>query len=282
MAEKKNDRKNPASTAVQAVEKLVKGVGSVIGVTPKAAEKQQKLPNRAKIFLSIVNHDDEKRLKEILDETSVALSFIFAGTGTARSAVLDYLGIGGAEKSVVLSLIPESDEETIMQELRSKMSLYLVGRGISFTVPLSAVSEIVANGLTSAAAEKTIDGSKIMKDEQRQYDLIIAAVAANFVDDAMEAARSAGAAGGTIVRGRSVNNEKAEQFIGISLMHERELLFILTTRERKLAIMQALSEKVGLKTEAGGVIFSVPVDRTAGIAVAAEAAAAQQSKEGQA
>ena len=173
----------------------------------------------------------------------------------------------------------QSDEETIMRELRTRMSLYLVGRGISFTIPLSAVSEIVANGLQSAATEKTIDGSKIMKDEQRQYDLIIAAVAANFVDDAMEAARGAGAAGGTIVRGRSVSNEKAEQFIGISLMHEQELLFILTTRERKLAIMQALSEKVGLKTEAGGVIFSVPVDRTAGIAVAAEA---QEAKEGQA
>ena len=166
-----------------------------------------------------------------------------------------------------------------MRELRVRMSLYLVGRGISFTIPLSAVSQIVSNGLESAAAEKTIDGSKIMKDEQRQYDLIIAAVAANYVDDAMEAARAAGAAGGTIVRGRSANNEKAEQFIGISLMHEQELLFILSTRERKLDIMQALSEKVGLKSEAGGVIFSVPVDKTAGIAVASEA---QESKEGQA
>ena len=178
MAEKRNERKNPAVAAAGAVEKLVKGVGSVIGVTPKTAEKQ-KLPNRTKVLVSIVNHDDEKRLKEILDDTSVALSFMFAGTGTARSAVLDYLGIGGTEKSVILSLIPESDEENIMRELRARMSLYLVGRGISFTIPLSAVSQIVSNGLESAAAEKTIDGSKIMKDEQRQYDLIIAAVAAN-------------------------------------------------------------------------------------------------------
>ena len=85
-------------------------------------------------------------------------------------------------------------------------------RGISFTIPLSAVSQIVSNGLESAAAEKTIDGSKIMKDEQRQYDLIIAAVAANYVDDAMEAARSAGAAGGTIVRGRSTSNDHAGAF----------------------------------------------------------------------
>ena len=275
MAEHIIEKKNPAASAVEAVEKLVKGVGSVIGVSPK--QTPQKLPNRTKALVSIVNRDDEDELKEILDDVSVALSFTFAGTGTARSAVLDYLGIGNTEKSFVVSLIPESDEETIMRELRARMSLYLVGRGISFTVPLTAVSEIVANGLQSAATEKIIDGSKVMKDEQRQYDLIIAAMAANFVDDAMTAARAAGAAGGTVVRGRSLSNDKAEQFIGISLMHEQELLFILSTRERKLAIMQALSEKVGLKTEAGGVIFSVPVDRTAGIAVAAEA---QEAKEG--
>ena len=269
MAEHIIEKKNPAASAVEAVEKLVKGVGSVIGVSPK--QTPQKLPNRTKALVSIVNRDDERELKEILDDVSVALSFTFAGTGTARSAVLDYLGIGNTEKSFVVSLIPESDEETIMRELRARMSLYLVGRGISFTVPLTAVSEIVANGLQSAATEKIIDGSKVMKDEQRQYDLIIAAMAANFVDDAMTAARAAGAAGGTVVRGRSLSNDKAEQFIGISLMHEQELLFILTTREHKLDIMKALSEKVGLKSEAGGVIFSLPVDRTAGIAVAQEA-----------
>lgn len=269
MAEHIIEKKNPAASAVEAVEKLVKGVGSVIGVSPK--QTPQKLPNRTKALVSIVNRDDEDELKEILDDVSVALSFTFAGTGTARSAVLDYLGIGNTEKSFVVSLIPESDEEAIMRELRARMSLYLVGRGISFTVPMTAVSEIVANGLQSAATEKIIDGSKVMKDEQRQYDLIIAAMAANFVDDAMTAARAAGAAGGTVVRGRSLSNDKAEQFIGISLMHEQELLFILTTREHKLDIMKALSEKVGLKSEAGGVIFSLPVDRTAGIAVAQEA-----------
>ncbi|MDE5896971.1 MAG: hypothetical protein K2H43_04055 [Clostridia bacterium] len=34
--------------------------------------------------------------------------------------------------------------------------------------------------------------------------------------------------------------------------------------------MQALSEKIGLKTEAGGIVFSLPVDRTAGISAADE------------
>lgn len=220
---------------------------------------------RCKLLFSIVNCEDGEGLKEALDECSCAMSFAFAGTGTAHSAVLDYLGIGQTEKAILVSLFPETDEEQVLWKIVQKFLLDRAGRGISFTVPLSGISEIVAKGLLSAASEKTIDGRKLMKDEDRKYDLIVASIAANHVDLAMEAARAAGAAGGTVIRARATGNSKAEQFIGITLMEERELLLILTKREGKLAIMQALSEKVGLKTEAGGVIFSLPVDKTAGI-----------------
>ncbi len=42
--------------------------------------------------------------------------------------------------------------------------------------------------------------------------------------------------------------------------------------------MQALSDKIGLKTEAGGVIFSLPVDRTAGISATDEADTAAEEE----
>ncbi len=229
----------------------------------KRTQKQR--GNRTKLLVSIVNSRDEIRLKEIVDDCSVTLSVALAGTGTARSQVLDYFGIGETEKTIVFSLFPESDEDALIKEIRSKMSLYLVGRGISFTVPLTGVSEIIANGLASAATEKNVEEDKIMTETERKYDLIIAAVGADHADEAMEAARSAGAAGGTILHARMLDNKKAEQFAGISLAREQEILMILSRREGKLAIMQALFDKVGVKTEAGGIIFSLPVDRTVGI-----------------
>lgn len=234
----------------------------------RSAQKPLKRPRRVKLLVSIVAASDEQKLKAAIDDVSVALSHTFAGTGAARTAVLDFLGIGETEKSVVLSLIPESDEDLILRTLRARMSLYLVGKGISFTIPLSGISELAASGLLRAAADKTTDGRKVMTE--RKYDLIIAAVEAGRVDDAMEAAREAGAAGGTILRARALDNAKAEQFIGISLAREQEILLVLAKRENKLAIMEKLSERVGLKTEAGGVIFSLPVDRTAGISAADE------------
>lgn len=253
-------------------------LGAKIPVSPRLPSRQTARGNRAKLLISIVNRGEDERLCELLNDFSVALTFSVQGMGTARSTVLNYLGIGTSEKAVMFSLIPESDEQAVLDEISNKMSLYLVGRGISFTVPLSAVSEIVANGITSAAAAKTVDGRKIMKDNERNYDLIVVIVAEGYVDDAMEAARNAGAAGGTIIRARSLANAKAEQFIGISIMEEAEVLLILAQREGKLAIMDAVSKSAGLKTEAGGMLFSLPVDRTVGVG-AIGAAYAQKKAE---
>ena len=250
--------------------------------TTKQAKPVKSAPrqNRSKLLVSIVNRSDETKLKNVLDDVSVGLSVAFAGMGTARSAVLDYFGIGETEKTIVLSLFPESDEDLLVKEIRAKMSLHLVGRGISFTIPLTSVSEIVASGLARASAKKNVVESLIMNEEKRKYDLIVCAVNAEYSDRAMEAARLAGAAGGTILHARMLDNKKAQQFIGISLAREQEILLILTKREGKMDIMRELFESVGVKTEAAGIIFSVPVDRTMGIGgeEAAEAAASDTQK----
>ena len=237
------------------------------GVGGKAGEllagKPSEIKHRAKLLVSVVNKGDEAHLKEILDDCSVSLSYLFNG-------------IGEATKSVLLSIFPESDEGLLMKEIRQKLALYLSGRGISFTVPLTGISQTVADGIVGAATNKA-DGGVSMKGQERKYDLIVAAVAADYADKAVEAAKKVGAAGGTIVRARTAQNGKAEQFIGISLMREQEILFILAKKEATMTIMNALSEKVGAKTPASGVIFSVPVDRTAGISPAEEEAAERKA-----
>ena len=56
--------------------------------------RQAVRPNRSKLLISIVNSGDDERLTELLNDFSVALTFSCMGMGTARSAVLNYLGIG--------------------------------------------------------------------------------------------------------------------------------------------------------------------------------------------
>lgn len=236
--------------------------------------KNAKKPSeRIKLLVAIVGVEDAKEIAEICNRESAALSYAFDGMGTARNAVLDYLGLGEKAKKIVLSLIPESAEKAILDGVQKEISLYLVGKGICFTLPLTGVSSIVANGLIKGGSKENkenTDGRKRKMDGERTHELIIVALENGFAEEAMEAARAAGAAGGTLVHAMTLNNAKAEQLIGVTLQKETEVLAILTKKEGKLAIMNAIRDAAGLKTDAGGVLFSLPVDNLVGVGAASE------------
>ena len=53
--------------------------------------------------------------------------------------------------------------------------------------------------------------------------------------------------------------------MGVTLVPEKEMVFIVVQKERKNAIMQAIMDEAGTGTKAGAVVFSLPVTDTAGM-----------------
>ena len=95
-----------------------------------------------------------------------------------------------------------------------------------------------------------------------QYQLLVCIVNAGFSQNVMEAARAAGARGGTIIRGRGSANPEAEEFFNISIQPDKEVVLILVKNEMKDAVMTAVFKNSGLSTEGQGIAFSLPVNRT--------------------
>lgn len=226
---------------------------------------------RVKLLVGIVNKDDEGRFTEIVNETATAVHFSGVGHGTARSSYMTYFGFNEIEKRVTMSLIPENMEHSILSAVGHGLKLYLVGRGIAFTMPLSGISSIMNDAILSGQdkqAEKP-KGRRApiskKKEKEIMHELVIAVVNTKYTDIAIEAARSAGATGATVFRTRSINNDRAEQNIGTTLSYETDSLFFLTTYEYKGKIMEAVRDVAGLKTEGSAVIFSLPVDDLVGI-----------------
>jgi len=87
-------------------------------------------------------------------------------------------------------------------------------------------------------------------------------VNAGFSQNVMEAARAAGARGGSIIRGRGSANPEAEEFFNISIQPDKEVILILVTNEIKDAVMTAVFKNSGLSTDGQGIAFSLPVERT--------------------
>ena len=225
---------------------------------------------RVKLLVGIINREDERRFTDVVNECATALHFTGIGHGTAHSSYRSYFGFNEIDKCVSMSLIPDFMEHNILSAVGHSLKLYLGGRGIAFTVPMSGISNIINDAILESddKVEKSLTGSfniSKKKGNQTMHELVIAVVNDKYTDIAIEAARSAGATGATVFHTKSTNNTKAEQAIGTKLTGETDSIFFLTSVEYKAKIMEAIRDAAGLKTEGGAIIFSLPVDDLVGI-----------------
>lgn len=218
---------------------------------------------RLKLLVAIVDRDKGRTAVEVCRAQGLPFDYLCMGKGTANSQILDYFGLSETEKDVVITLVPESRVREMMIRVDEHFHLSHPGRGILFTLPLSAVSGQVArllDGGQEACAEEVSAMERTVK-----YDLILAVVNRDGVDTVMDAARSCGARGGTVVHARSVDAEKRESMPGFALQPEREIVAILARRENKLEIMGTVNRAAGPDTECRGIVFSLPVEDMMGL-----------------
>ncbi len=233
------------------------------------ARKNQNPEKRVKLLVCILGKAEEVALTEVCNECCVSLHFSGIAVGTAKSNYRSYLGLNEIEKRIVYALIPNYSEGRLLYAINRRLKLYLPGRGIAFTMPLSGISNIISNAiLTTPYREEPESEKKVnstQKERKKMHEMIVAVVNQKFTDDVIDCAHAAGATGATILHTRSINNTQAEQLIGTKVMEETDTVAFLTTHEYKLKIMEAIRDTAGLKTDGGSVLFSLPVDSLIGI-----------------
>ena len=213
-----------------------------------------------------------------MDEHNVRFHFVFKGKGTANSEIFDLLGIGAGEKAVTCCLDQAVLFPVLMKEAHKKLGFHNPGQGIAFTIPVSAINDpillifkqsIYKNEKLSAAVAEAAAATPKNKGEKMakeySHDLIISIINYGYSDEFMNTARTAGATGGTVLHARGQAHEGVVKFFGISVQDEKEIILILTSREKKVAIMKAVSEAHGLNSEAHGIVVSLPVDDVLGL-----------------
>ena len=104
------------------------------------------------------------------------------------------------------------------------------------------------------------------------YECIICIVNAGFSDAVMDAAKEAGARGGTVLRARGTADKEAESMFHIAIQPEKEIVMILVPKAIKADVLHALYKAVGLKTPGQGIAFSMPVDQVVGLSEHPESA----------
>ncbi len=97
------------------------------------------------------------------------------------------------------------------------------------------------------------------------FELILTIVNEGFSEAVMDAARSKGATGGTLISGRGTAKEEILAKFKVLMTPEKEIVLILSPKENTKNILLAINEHCGLMTDAHGIAFALPVDEVCGI-----------------
>lgn len=207
-----------------------------------------------------------EKASEVFRENHVPVQYTFRGRGTATEGIVNLLGLDSVEKTIVMCMLPKRFADYILKKLRRRLSLGLPNTGVAFTIPLSGGNRRMVRMMEEIEqAEDGVTERKGIGMIESGYSMIMAIIDQGFSEEVMEAARPVGATGGSVFHSRRIGSEEAARCWGIRVQQEREIVIILADRADKRAIMEAIHDKCGMKSEAHGVVFSMPVDGVAGL-----------------
>lgn len=104
-----------------------------------------------------------------------------------------------------------------------------------------------------------------MAEEENKYVAILTFVNTGFSDVVMEAAKSVGARGGTVLNARGTADKQLAKEYGVSITPEKELVLIVVNKDISDAVLSAIYKAAGLDTNGKGIAFSIPVEDVAGL-----------------
>lgn len=250
---------------------------------------------QVRALMSIVDYSLGNQVIDYYKDKNTTFSFTTHGYGTATSDILNYIGLAETKKSVTLTVLEKSNAEYALWELGKLLNLNKVGKGIAFTIPVSSMNKFFVNmmeeyndiNITDKEKEKlrmtlksgkgdgkiklaAQGGDEYNMNTEYPYELIFTIVSRDYLDAAKEAAKRAGARGGTSIHALGLGSADAFKFLGITINPEKEIMLNVVKKEEKTKVMSEIVEEVGISTAGQGICFALPVDYALGLTTSVE------------
>jgi nitrogen regulatory protein PII len=97
------------------------------------------------------------------------------------------------------------------------------------------------------------------------YKVIVAALKPSVTDQVVDAAKSCGISGATVIPGRGTGMHEAKTFLGLTLEAQTDVVLLLAEEELIPPVMTAIHQAGRLDEHGTGVVFVLPVEQVAGI-----------------
>ena len=213
-----------------------------------------------KLIMTIVERSQGNEIAKLYNDFQVTWHYHCVGMGTASSELLNVFGFGTTERDIILSFGLEENVNRLMYDLNNELRGSVNAKGIIFSMPIVGISGIIAKLLYGKQEE---EGRKevVEMGQNATHSLIFVTVNVGFTEEVMETAKKAGAKGGTVIHSRFMGTEEAEQFYGITLQDEKEIITIVTSTKNRNDIVNSIAQNHGMHTKAQGITFVLPIEQ---------------------
>ena len=223
------------------------------------------------LVMAITDRERDKQVISLFRENNVFMTDVILGEGTAPPEVLDYLYLNPSQKSICVGVVTNAGLMPLLKSFKRKLYIDVPGNGIVVTVPLNTVGG--RRSLEYLIEGQTLDLAGMKENSEKEdnmairteHELIFVIANEGYTDLIMDAARSAGATGGTVIKARGTGGDHSEKFFGFSIAAEKEIHLIVSPAQGRNHIMKTIMEKAGLDSKAQSLVFSLPVSNAIGL-----------------
>ena len=227
-------------------------------------QPQMTVHSAVELVVAVVDTAQAESVLRVYRENRALVSFECMARGTARTEMLDLLGLGETSKAIVMCLAGHQLAQHLLERLGYELKMRYPGRGIAFSVPVTGIGVRWHKLLTQAEQTEVLDMDRAEKKDG--FDVVAVVMEQGYTNLVMDVARKAGARGGTVISARGIAEDEVKQFFGIEIQAEKEIVFLVVKSEEKQEIMTAIMKAVGMETKSHGIVLSLPVSNAIGLA----------------
>lgn len=196
-----------------------------------------------------VPHNRSESISKVAVEAGSFGGTVLMGRKISANHLAVALGIGNTTVDILCILVEDDSKEKIMSAIVKSCESEKPNFGL----------------LISANADYLVRTGNVTKGDEGManegtHELITVILNKGYADDAMAAARKAGAGGGTVINARGTAREDDAQFFGMHIVPEKEMLLIVVEKEKKMAVLESIRTLECLSNPGSGIAFCAAAD----------------------
>ncbi|HOV68808.1 MAG TPA: P-II family nitrogen regulator [Clostridia bacterium] len=205
----------------------------------------------------IVNFGTGSKVLAEAKRSGITGGTVLLAKGTINSNLLDFLGLSDQRKEMVLMVADKETADRTLEKLNEVFAFAKPHHGIAFTLPVSSII-----GSSVCKIDEKEDDKGV---ETAMYQAITVIVDKGKAEDVIDAAKSAGSSGGTIINARGSGIHETSKLFSMEIEPEKEIVLILANNTKSEAIIAEIREKLKIEEPGNGIIYIQNVNKAYGL-----------------